>query len=164
MNHHGPRPAVGHYCQHTGTLGKPQLRRAILPHQTGELASGSVSVQPPMCVMSNTFDRFNPVTPPWLAQLHEEWVKPTKCLDLWREDWKTSFAPLYAEAPKWQRLWPDGQGTPQRGCFVRGGLMFRTGCYCGRLCVPCFEARIKFVRGSHDSALAGHNGVDKTAC
>lgn len=116
------------------------------------------------CVIPNTFDQFNPVAPPWLEQLHEERDNPTEFLDLWRADWKTSFAPLYAERPKWQRLWRNGQGTPQRGFFVRGGLMFRTGCCCDRLCVPCPEARIEMLRGLHDSALAGHNGVHKTAC
>ena len=42
--------------------------------------------------------------------------------------------------------------------------MFRTGCYCDRLCVPCPEARIEILRGLHDSAMAGHNGIHKTAC
>ena len=91
-------------------------------------------------------------------------VNPTAFLDLWRDLLKTSLAPLYEETPKWQRLWRNGQGTPLRGFFVRGGLLFRTGCYCDRLCVPCPEARVEILKGLHGSALAGHNGVRKTAC
>ena len=42
--------------------------------------------------------------------------------------------------------------------------MFRTGCFCDRLCGPCPEARIEILRGLHDSAMAGHNGIHTTAC
>ena len=73
------------------------------------------------CVIPNTFDQIDPVTPPWLEQLHKESANPTAFLDLWWDDLKTSFKPLYAKSPKWQRLWRNGQGTPQQGFFARGG-------------------------------------------
>ena len=111
------------------------------------------------CIVPTTFDQVDPATPPWLAQLQDEWTKPTKFQDLWRDNWKTDFAALYAVTPQWQRLWRHGQGLPQRGYFVRGGLMFKIGCYCDRLCVPCPGTRIEILRSLHDCALAGHSGV-----
>ena len=169
---HRPRPAVGRPFSSPGNIEKVSdipARSNTVPIEPvdGKWLQGLSRFGPPPddpCVIPNTFDRSDQVAPPWLEQLHEESVNPTAFLDLWRDDWQTSFKPLYSETPKWQRLWRNGQGTPQRGFFVSGGVMFRAGCYCDRLCVPCPDARIEILRGLHDSALAGHNGVHKTAC
>ena len=167
-----PRPAVGRPLSKSGNIEEATTILAL---------SNTLSIEPvnskwlqglsrfgPLpndpCVIPNTFAQIDPAIPPWFEQLHEECVNPTEFLDRWRDDWKTPFAPLYAETLKWQRLWRNGHGTPQRGFCVRGGVMFRTCCYCDRLCVPCPEARGEILKGLHDFSLAGHNGVQKTTC
>ena len=77
-----------------------------------------------------------PETPTWLARLQDESVNPTEILDPWRPDLVLQFTPLYSETSKWQRLWHNGAGCPHRGFFVRVGLLFKTGFYSDRLCLP----------------------------
>jgi hypothetical protein len=108
-------------------------------------------------------DTTDPVSPAWLEQLQDEGVCPTQFLDLWQPDWNKTFAPLYAASPKWQRVWRNGIGLPRQGYFVRGKLLYKTGFYSDRLCVPCPEARLAILRHLHDSALAGHCGRHKSA-
>ena len=71
---------------------------------------------------------------------------------------------MYNSTARWQRLWRNGRGLPLQGYFVRDGLLFKSGFYSDRLCVPCPTARIEILRKLHDSALAGHCGRHKTAC
>jgi len=66
-------------------------------------------------------------------------VCPTQFLDLWLPDWNKTFAPLYAASPKWQRIWRNGIGLPRQGYFVRDKLLYKTGFFSDRLCVPCPE-------------------------
>ena len=127
---------------------------------------GLLHIGPPLGERSahqNIFDELDPATPAWLSQLQNEWVNPKQFLDLWRTDWATTFAPLYSATRKWQRLWRQGQGRPQQGCFVRGNLLYRVGHYSDRLCVPCPAAQIEILKTLHDSPLAGHSGLHKNA-
>ena len=66
----------------------------------------------------NAFDGPEPDTPAWLSKLQNEWVDPKEFLDLWRSDWKTTFGPLYAASRQWQRMWRQGDGSPQQDFFV----------------------------------------------
>ena len=88
---HRPRPAVGHSLPIHGHVGDATTFPAPTSHTIpiepvnprwlqGLSRFGPAPDEP--CIIPNTFDRFNPVTPPWLAQLHEEWVKPTEFHDL----------------------------------------------------------------------------------
>jgi hypothetical protein len=98
------------------------------PHWLDELSRFGPAPEPGP-PRTSPFDNPDPVTPPWLSRLHEEWVSPTEFHTLWQPRWKETFAPLYAATPKWQRLWRNGAGHPHQGFFVRGNLLFKVGFY-----------------------------------
>ena len=95
-------------------------------------------------------------TPPRLDELNRQWVDSQVFLDFWRPDWKTTFTPLYASTPHWQRLWCAGRGRPGQESFLRGDLLCQMGLYSDRLCVPCPKARIEILTRLHGLGRVPH--------
>ena len=137
-----PRPVVG--CAPTDAPRAPLEHADTIATEPAEdptapWLQGLSSFGPPLekeTPHNNIFDEPDPAPPAWPSHLQDEWVSPTEFPDLWRPDWLKTFAPLYSATRKWQRLWRQEQGRPQKGWFVGGDLLYRVGPYSDRLCVP----------------------------
>ena len=158
----GPKPPVGRPPATTRTPATSPVPAPIVypPEYVDAPWSLDLSRFGPIPTATRTapsaLDTTDQVSPPWLEQLQDEWVAPTEFLGLLQPDWKAIFPPLYAASPTWQRVWRNGIGLPRQGYFMRNNLLFKTGSYTDRLCVPCSAVRlaISTIRPSRDSVAA----------